>query len=75
METIAKYTTKLSIEAKDTCIAGYECTRQCQMGIPVHEFALRQHLNNQNSAAKFNVVFVLKFVHWTSQILEKRALL
>ena len=51
METIAKYTTKLSIEANDTCIGCYECTRQCQMGIPVHEFALRQHsLNNQNSA-------------------------
>ena len=51
METIAKYTTKLSIEANETCIGCYECTRQCQMGIPVHEFALRQHsLNNQNSA-------------------------
>lgn len=51
METIAKYTTTLSIEANDTCIGCYECTRQCQMGIPVHEFALRQHsLNNQNSA-------------------------
>ena len=51
METIAKHTTKLSIEANDTCIGCYECTRQCQMGIPVHEFALRQHsLNNQNSA-------------------------
>ena len=51
METIAKYTTKLSIESKDTCIGCYECTRQCQMGIPVHEFALRQHsLTNQNAA-------------------------
>ncbi len=51
METIAKYTTRLSIESKDTCIGCYECTRQCQMGIPVHEYALGEHsLNNQNSA-------------------------
>jgi|GEM_PF-1132518 len=51
METIAKYTTKLSIDSKDTCIGCYECTRQCQMGISVHEFALKQvPLSNQNSA-------------------------
>lgn len=51
METVAKYTTKLSIESKDTCIGCFECTRQCQMGINVHEFALRQEsLTNQNSA-------------------------
>jgi NosR/NirI family transcriptional regulator, nitrous oxide reductase regulator len=51
METIAKYTTKLSIDSNDSCIGCYECTRQCQMGISVHEFALKQEpLSNQNSA-------------------------
>ena len=64
METIAKYTTKLSIEANETCIGCYECTRQCQMGIPVHEFALRQHsLNNQNSAC-IQCGFVLRSALW-----------
>ena len=51
MEIIAQHTSKISIESKDTCIGCYECTRQCQMGIEVDQFALRQlAITPQNSS-------------------------
>jgi polyferredoxin len=42
---------RFRITANDKCIACGECTRYCQVGIPVMQFALKQdELNNRNSS-------------------------
>lgn len=42
---------KFKIVANDKCIACYECSRNCEVGIDVMSFALKQEeLNNQNSS-------------------------
>jgi NosR/NirI family nitrous oxide reductase transcriptional regulator len=51
MELLAKYFGRLKIVANEKCIGCSECTRYCQMGIPVQKFAqLREDLANHNSA-------------------------
>ena len=51
MEILAKSTSSLTISSNERCISCGECTRYCQMGIPVQKFAQRQvPLNNQNSS-------------------------
>ena len=51
MEIIAQRKPALQINANDKCIACGTCTQQCQMGIDVQQFALRQDsLSNHNSA-------------------------
>ncbi len=42
---------KFKITANDKCIACYECTRNCQVGIDVMSYALKQEvLDNENSS-------------------------
>jgi ferredoxin len=56
MELFAKAFTwarwsRFAIHADDKCIACGECTRYCQVGIDVMQFALKQQeLNNANSS-------------------------
>ena len=51
MELLAKWFGRLKIESNDKCIGCSECTRYCQMGIPVQKFAqMRADLGNHNSA-------------------------
>ena len=51
MEEIARRISRLAIVADNKCISCGECTRFCQMGIPVQTFAQKQvTLDNTNSA-------------------------
>ena len=51
MELLAKWFTRIKIVADEKCIGCGECTRYCQMGIPVQKFAqLREDMSNHNSA-------------------------
>lgn len=51
MEEVARYFSKISIVSDDKCIGCGECTRYCQMGIDVQQFAQTQlRLDNGNSA-------------------------
>jgi polyferredoxin len=51
MELLAKRFGRLKISANEKCIGCGECTRYCQMGIPVQQFAqMREDLANHNSA-------------------------
>ena len=51
MELLAKWFGRLKISSNDKCIGCGECTRYCQMGIPVQKFAqMREDLANHNSA-------------------------
>lgn len=51
MELLSKWFGKLKIVANEKCIGCGECTRYCQMGIPVQKFAqMREDLANHNSA-------------------------
>lgn len=51
METLARWFSKIAIDANDKCIGCGECTRYCQMGIPVQQFAQKQQqFHNGNSA-------------------------
>ena len=51
MEILAKSTSTLTISSNERCIHCGECTRYCQMGIPVQKFAqIQRPLNNQNSS-------------------------
>ncbi|MCB9675210.1 MAG: NAD(P)-binding domain-containing protein [Alphaproteobacteria bacterium] len=51
MEMLSKYIGRLAIHANDKCIGCGECTRFCQMGIPVQEFAQKKEaFDNQTSA-------------------------
>ena len=51
MEIIAQHKPALAITANDKCIACGTCTQECQMGIDVQQFALRQEsLSNNNSS-------------------------
>ncbi len=51
MEILSKYIGRLAIHANDKCIGCGECTRFCQMGIDVQQFAQKQEaFDNANSA-------------------------
>ncbi|MDG1480483.1 MAG: NAD(P)-binding domain-containing protein [Myxococcota bacterium] len=51
MEELARRFSTIAIKADDRCIGCGECTRYCQMGIDVQQFAQTQTLmDNQNSA-------------------------
>ena len=51
MELLSKWFGRLKIVANDKCIGCSECTRFCQMGIPVQQFAqMREDMANHNSA-------------------------
>ncbi len=51
MEWMSKWFSKIAIDANDKCIGCGECTRYCQMGIPVQSFAQKQEqFHNGNSA-------------------------
>jgi polyferredoxin len=51
MELLARWFTRIKISANEKCIGCGECTRYCQMGIPVQKFAqMREELSNHNSA-------------------------
>ena len=51
MEEIARRFSRIAIVADEKCIGCGECTRHCQMGIPVQGFAQKQvTLDNTNSA-------------------------
>jgi NosR/NirI family transcriptional regulator, nitrous oxide reductase regulator len=51
MELLSKWFTRIKISANEKCIGCGECTRYCQMGIPVQKFAqMREELSNHNSA-------------------------
>ena len=51
MELLARWWSRIKIVANDRCIGCGECTRFCQMGIPVQKFAqMRADLANHNSA-------------------------
>jgi polyferredoxin len=51
MELLSKWFGRLKIVSNDKCIGCGECTRYCQMGIPVQKFAqMREDLANHNSA-------------------------
>jgi polyferredoxin len=51
MELLSKWLTKIKITSNEKCIGCGECTRYCQMGIPVQKFAqMREDLSNHNSA-------------------------
>jgi len=51
MELLARRFANIAIHANDKCIACGECTRYCQMGIPVQEYAQKQlELSNADSA-------------------------
>lgn len=42
---------RFAIEANDKCIGCYECSRNCQVGIPVMQYALKQErLDNETSS-------------------------
>jgi len=51
MEELARRFSRIAIVADEKCISCGECTRHCQMGIPVQTFAQKQvTLDNTNSA-------------------------
>ena len=51
MEVLSRRFSKIAIEPNQKCIRCGECTRYCQMGIQVEQFAYRQELiHNDNSA-------------------------
>jgi thioredoxin reductase/polyferredoxin len=51
MELLSKWFGRLKIVANEKCIGCSECTRYCQMGIPVQKFAqMRVDFANHNSA-------------------------
>ncbi len=51
MEELARRISRIAIKADERCIGCGECTRYCQMGIDVQQFAQTQTLmDNQNSA-------------------------
>jgi thioredoxin reductase/polyferredoxin len=51
MELLSKWFTRIKITSNEKCIGCGECTRYCQMGIPVQKFAqMREDLSNHNSA-------------------------
>jgi len=51
MEVLARRFSVASIRSTDRCIHCGECTRYCQMGIDVQQFAQREvRLDNSNSA-------------------------
>ena len=51
MRLLSAWYGKFRIKSADRCIACNECTRNCQMGIDVMQFALkREDLNNRNSS-------------------------
>ena len=51
MEELARRTARIAIAADERCIGCGECTRYCQMGIDVQQFAQKQVLlTNENSA-------------------------
>ncbi len=51
MEVLSKFISKITIKANDKCIGCGECTRYCQMGIPVQQFAQkREDMDNTNSS-------------------------
>lgn len=51
MEEISRRFSRIAIKADERCIGCGECTRHCQMGIPVQTFAQKQiDLSNRNSA-------------------------
>jgi NosR/NirI family transcriptional regulator, nitrous oxide reductase regulator len=51
MELLSRWFGRLKIVANDKCIGCSECTRYCQMGIPVQKFAqMREDFGNHNSA-------------------------
>jgi thioredoxin reductase/ferredoxin len=51
MELLARRFANIAIHSNDKCIGCGECTRYCQMGIPVQQYAQRQlELSNADSA-------------------------
>jgi NosR/NirI family nitrous oxide reductase transcriptional regulator len=51
MEKLAGWFSKISLNANDKCIGCGECTRYCQMGIPVQKYAQKKmQIHNGNSA-------------------------
>jgi len=51
MEVLSKAFSRIAISANDKCIGCGECTRYCQMGIQVQQFAQKQQeFHNGNSA-------------------------
>lgn len=51
MEVLSRHFSKIAITSNEKCIRCGECTRYCQMGIQVEQFAYRQEpLHNDNSA-------------------------
>lgn len=51
MEVLSRLFSRIAIDANDKCIGCGECTRFCQMGIPVQQFAQKQQqFHNGNSA-------------------------
>jgi ferredoxin len=51
MELLSRWFGRLKIVANEKCIGCSECTRYCQMGIPVQKFAqMRVDFGNHNSA-------------------------
>ena len=51
MELLSKWFSRIAIDANDKCIGCGECTRYCQMGIQVQQFAQKQEqFHNRNSA-------------------------
>lgn len=51
MELLSRWFTRIKITSNEKCIGCGECTRYCQMGIPVQKFAqMREDMSNHNSA-------------------------
>jgi len=51
MELLARRFANIAIQSNDKCIGCGECTRYCQMGIPVQDYAQRQvELSNADTA-------------------------
>jgi len=51
MRLLAAIYSKFRIKPADRCIACGECSRYCQMGIDVMQFALKEEdINNKNSS-------------------------
>jgi NosR/NirI family transcriptional regulator, nitrous oxide reductase regulator len=51
MELLSKWFSRIKITANEKCIGCGECTRYCQMGIPVQKFSqMREDFGNHNSA-------------------------
>ena len=51
MHLYSRWFGKFKITANDKCIACGECSRNCQVGIDVMNFALKQNeLNNRNTS-------------------------